>query len=230
MENKYANAEFSMILASSVHDMKNSIGMLLMSLEEMISERTPKEDGHDKRLATLQYEASRINGELIQLLSIYRMQDQCVPVHIEELFVSDMFDDQAARNDMLFQTRNITINLNCEDSLRWFFDGELIGGVIHNVLVNCARYTKDIIELSAEIINNELCITISDNGAGYPKAMLDEPIPLDGSIDFESGNTNLGLYFASKVAALHTQDGKQGYIELSNGGNLGGGQFKLYLP
>lgn len=225
-----ADADFSLILASSVHDMKNSVGMLLASLEEFIAESEPQSDQQGKRLATLQYEASRISGELIQLLSIYRMQGNRLPVHIEEQFISDVLEDQVARNDMLFQTRNLTVNIDCDHDLRWFFDGELIGGVIHNVLVNCARYTKNAIELSATIDNDVLCITVADNGGGYPKMMLEEPVSEDAGVDFQSGSTHLGLYFAGKVAAMHTQNDKKGTIKLENGGKLGGGMFKLYLP
>lgn len=222
--------DFSLILASSVHDMKNSVGMLLASLEEFINEAEVQSDEQGKRLATLQYEASRISGELIQLLSIYRMQDNRLPLHIDEQFVVDVLDDQVARNDMLFQTRNIQIVIDCDPDLHWYFDGELIGGVIHNVLVNCARYTKDTIKLSAAVENDYLCIVVADNGGGYPKMMLEEPLEQDAGVNFQSGSTNLGLFFASEVAAMHTQNDLTGFIKLENGGELGGGMFKLYLP
>ena len=230
MTNGNGAPEFSLILASSVHDMKNSVGMLLASLEEFINEAEAQSDDQNKRLATLQYEASRISGELIQLLSIYRMQDNRLPLHIDEQFVVDVLDDQAARNDMLFQTRDINVITACDNDLHWYFDAELIGGVVHNVLVNCARYTKDTIKISAAVENDYLCIVIADNGGGYPKLMLEEPLVQDAGVNFQSGSTNLGLFFAAEVAAMHTQKDLKGYIQLENGGELGGGMFKLYLP
>jgi signal transduction histidine kinase len=68
--------DFSFVLASSVHDMKNSLGMLLGSLEEIIDESTTDSDAQKHRFSILQYEATRINTELVQLLSIYRFQHQ----------------------------------------------------------------------------------------------------------------------------------------------------------
>ncbi len=222
--------EFSLILASSVHDMKNSVGMLLVSLEEFIHEAETQTPEQSARLATLQYEASRISGELIQLLSIYRMQGNRLPVNIEQHFVHDLFDEQVARNDMLFQTRGIQVEIDCDDNLNGYFDGELVAGVIHNVLVNSARYTKDTIRLNARKEGETLVIAVADDGPGFPKAMLEEPLNDGRGVDFTSGSTNLGLFFAAQVAALHEQKGERGKIALSNGDVLCGGTFRLYLP
>lgn len=222
-------ADFSLVLASSVHDMKNSLGMLLNSLEETIIEMPAKTPAQQQRFATLQYEASRINGELIQLLSLYRMDQESMPVHIEENYVRDMLDEQMARNEPLFISRRINVDCQCSEELVWYYDTELVGGVIHNVLVNCARYTRS--QLRVEVyIDEGLHIKISDNGGGYPNAMLAQPINREGRISFSSGSTNLGLYFAQTVAKLHKVKGVAGYIVLENGGDLGGGVFHLFLP
>ncbi len=222
--------DFSLVLASSVHDMKNSLGMLLNSLEGIITETPPENEEQAKRFAILQYETSRINGELIQLLSIYRMQKNRLPLHVDEHYVIEMFEDQIARNHMLFETRNIAIDLQCGDDMHWYFDNDLVGGVVHNVLINCARYTKTALQVTAEMLDQVLCISIADDGDGYPEAMLGEPVKPSSSDGFSSGSTNLGLFFANEVAKLHCQKGVCGRIELENNGPLGGGVFKLYLP
>ncbi|MDN3640115.1 sensor histidine kinase [Simiduia curdlanivorans] len=221
--------DFSLVLASSVHDMKNSLGMLLNSLEETMQEMPAKTPAQQQRFATLQYEASRINGELIQLLSLYRMDHQAMPIMVEENYVRDMLDEQLARNDALFVSRRLNVDYQCSDDLMWYFDTELVGGVIHNVLVNCARYTRSQLQVVA-YEDNGLHIKISDDGGGYPKLMLDQPVNMKNRVSFESGSTNLGLYFAQTVAALHKTKLACGSISLSNGGDLGGGEFHLYLP
>jgi signal transduction histidine kinase len=45
-----------------------------------------------------------------------------------------------------------------------------------------------------------------------------------------SGSTGLGLYFSARIAERHRRNGVQGRVELANGGALGGGLFRLYLP
>jgi len=222
--------DFSTILASSVHDMKNSIGMLIASVETILEEYTPQNEQQKKHFKTLQYEASRINGELIQLLTLYRNDNGFLPVNIDEQFVADILEDQIARNQLLLDAGNIEFELHCDESLIWYFDADLVGGVIHNVLVNCIRYTDSKVLISATEINGKLCISISDNGPGYPDDMLRDPSNRVEQAQLAEGATHLGLYFAGLIAELHKQDGVHGFIELINDGALGGGEFRLFLP
>ena len=49
-------------------------------------------------------------------------------------------------------------------------------------------------------------------------------------LNFHSGNTGLGLYFADVVAQLHQNKDRFGRIEISNAGINNGGKFAIYLP
>lgn len=222
--------DFSLVLASSVHDMKNSIGMLIASLEAVVEDLPPQDPTQKKRFNTLHYEASRINSELIQLLTIYRMQNEFLPVRIDQHYVIDMLEDQVARNFMLIDTGGITLELQCDEDLNWYYDSDLIGSVVHNIIVNCARYTKSAIQVSANIENELLCVVIEDDGPGYPDHMLMKPSVLIEEATVSQGSTHLGLYFAERIAARHKQKDRHGYISLENGGNLGGGVFKIFVP
>lgn len=224
-----AELDFSMVLASSVHDMKNSLGMLLNSLEEVITETPPQSEGQKRNFSVLKYEASRINSELIQLLTIYRFKEDKLPFHLDENYISDTFEDQIARNDGLFEIRGIELSVDCDPDLAWFYDNELVGNVIHNVLINSSRYAKSKVHLSAAVKEDHLNISIEDDGTGFPDFMLDVVSPEDPS-KLSINNTQLGLFFAGKIAHFHHKGDSRGYIKLENGGKLGGGVFKISLP
>lgn len=230
MEDPENTLDFSFVLASSVHDMKNSLGMLLNSLEVMLEEAPPQNDAQKKYFSVLSYEASRINSELVQLLSLYRMQHEKMLVQVDENFVADMIDDQLARNDILLETRGIDVEVVCDPDLKWYFDGELVGGIVNNILVNCVRYSRARIQIDVAVVEQMLRLSIADDGSGYPQAMLDAPLQENAGVSFSSGSTNLGLLFAHRVVALHRANGRQGHIHLTNGGPLGGGVLSLYLP
>lgn len=230
MDKKTPEIDFSFVLASSVHDMKNSLGMLLNTLGEVMESYPPQNDAHSKSYAVLEYEAARINSELIQLLSLYRLQNEKIHVHIDEYFVIDILNEQIARNHGLLQTRMIQLELDCSESLQGYFDTDLIGGVINNMLVNCARYCKQRLRVAAEQTQQGLCISIEDDGPGYPEDMLSDANQHESRIGFASGRPHLGLLFANKVALMHKTKNRQGSIQLANGGRLGGGCFNLYLP
>lgn len=222
--------DFSLVLASSVHDMKNSLGMLLNSLESMAQEAPPQNEAQKKYYSTLSYEASRINNELVQLLALYRMQHEHFMVQVDEHVVIDVIEDQLARNDMLFETRNVQVEVLCDEALRWYFDCDLIGGIVNNILVNCVRYSRARIQIAVQVVDEMLCLAIADDGHGYPQAMLDAPQLENAGVSFSTGSTNLGLLFAHRVAALHRAHERKGCIHLANNGPLGGGVLSLYLP
>lgn len=221
--------DFSMLLASSVHDIKNSLGMLLSSLDEVIDITTEERPEHRKSYSILRGEASRINNALIYLLGLYRLQNNQLSLNLEEIFIADFLEEQVESQKLLFEVNNIQATIDCDDSLTGYFDENLIAGVVNNILVNCAKYTQDTILLSAKRQGLYLHITITDNGSGYPAHIIDNISNNNRSIDFSSGSTNLGLFFSQQIAAVHHCKGRVGSIELSNTVE-GGGCFKLILP
>lgn len=221
--------DFSFVLASSVHDMKNSLGMLLSTINAMMEKSPPKDEEQAGFFSTLEYEAARINTELVQLLSFYRMDEKSIAVVLDEHYVSDVIDEQVGRNDTLLTSRNINIDVHCDPSLSWYFDRELIEGVLNNLIVNCARYCKNQLRIDVDEQDGFLRIAVSDDGPGYPPSML-QNTSLVQPISFSSGNTRLGLVFTRKVLELHKAYGKQGFLCIANGSALGGGVLTLHLP
>jgi K+-sensing histidine kinase KdpD len=223
-----ADIDFSTVLASSVHDMKNSVSMLIASLQEVLANMPVENQNQAEQINSLQYEASRINNELVQLLSIYRLQQKRLPMNVDQHFVIDVLDDQVARNSPLVESRYVNLQIDCDLNLEAYFDADLIGSVIQNVLVNGCRYTKSQLLLSAKMHDEILCISIADDGEGFPEEMLD--YPNDSAIFSSRQSTQLGLYFASIIAQMHKSTHGVGRIALRNGAPLGGGVFELYIP
>lgn len=225
---KNRNIDFSMVLALTVHDMKNSLGMLLNSLDELRMENENTFDDSSK-FNTLQYEAERIHNDLVQLLGIYRLGENNLSAHIEEHFVPDFLSEQLARHTPLLKGLDIECSIVTED-INGFFDADLLTGVLNNTINNAIRYTKTRIRLTANEQDGYLVIGVEDDGEGYPEHMQHNGTLSFKSLDFNTGSTSLGLFFVSAVADLHSEGERTGYIKLHNGGPLGGGVFELWLP
>ena len=114
--------------------------------------------------------------------------------------------------------------------LMGFFDQELIGSVLANVIANSIRYARSALLVSAREEGGELLLCVNDDGAGYPAQMIEQQGDYILGLNQSSGSTGLGLYFAARIAELHRRDERCGRIELGNGGPLGGGEFRIYLP
>ena len=220
--------DFSMVIASAVHDMKNSLGMLLHSLDELRADLPPELQQSD-RVSTLQYEAERVHGDLVQLLGLYRLQQETLTPHIDDYFVPDFLDEQMARHSPLLKGLGVTWDIQAEP-VNGYFDADLVAGVLNNVINNAIRYTDKGLRVSAREEDGFLVMAIEDDGRGYPESMLAAPDQIHKGLDFSSGSTSLGLYFAGRVARMHRNGERQGRIMLRNGGDLGGGIFELWLP
>ncbi|MCE2028963.1 sensor histidine kinase [Sessilibacter corallicola] len=222
--------DFSLVLASSVHDMKNSLGMLLASLEDVMAKVNSINPECKNDFSILQYEAARINSELVRLLSVYRFQNDRMPINVDEHHVIDLIEDQIAKNQPLLTSRNISIDIDCDDSLTAFFDFELLGGVINDALVNSSRYSRERILIVVRAVDEFTEIAIHDDGDGFPVDML-------GLVDDKTGvnvefseRTHLGLYLAMRIARLHKSSEVCGQVFINNNSLLGGGSFVLSIP
>lgn len=217
-----------MLLASSVHDIKNSLGMLLTTLDEVIDDDN-KDPQQQKNYSVLRGEASRINQTLIHLLGLYRLQHNQMSVKTQQIYVREFLEEQVVSQQLLFDINDIAVSIDCDDELTAYFDEQLIAGIVNNVLVNAAKYTDNAINLCAKSLDRGLKLTISDNGNGYPQSVLDCIDNQQRGINFSSGSTNLGLYFAQQIANIHRCHDTHGTITLSNL-EQGGGCFTLILP
>ncbi|NVK36546.1 MAG: HAMP domain-containing histidine kinase [Gammaproteobacteria bacterium] len=219
--------DFDFLLASCIHDMKNAISLIMNSIDHLNEDC--KKDTR-KHLANLNYEASRLNNDLIHLLGVYRLQKDHLHVVIDEHDIWEIINEQHLKNQPLLQKYNLELTINGEEEEMWYFDPDLVASIINNIIVNTVRYTNSKIQINIKHENDYLCVEICDDGKGYPKEMMQNPGQKSDSIDFRSGSTKLGLYFASQIAEMHKNRDRTGYIELRNGGELGGGIFRLLLP
>ncbi len=221
---------FFNMLNTSVCDMKNSLGLLLLTIDDIRTEMPPQNEKQVKYYSTLQYQASRMNGELIKLLTIHQLEQGNLKVQSDECIVLDTLEEQLALNDPLMKSHNLTVHIECDYDLIWHYDSELIGSVIQSIMINLSQYTSSDLTLCAVKNDKELIITIANDGEGYTEAMLNAPQAFKNGTKLFCNSSNFGLYYAYKVATLHVYEERKGAISLSNSHDLNEGVFTLTLP
>jgi len=222
--------DISMFLASSVHDMKNSISILIGGLEQVLEQVSPASFPAYQDVTHMVYESKRINSNLIQLLTLYKVGQHMYPFDPLPQSISEFTSIIFSQQETLLQSKGITWEMDCDEALYWQFDEALVGGVISHALNNAIHYTKDKIRLAIHKSNEMLELRVEDNGSGFPARMVQEGLDAMHGTDFQGGSTGLGLYFSAMVAKMHHRRGKTGEISLENGGAYNGGCFVLRLP
>lgn len=224
--------DYAMILTSAVHDMKNSLCLVLQSIETMASEleKEQKNNKHSATLADLHYEVLRLNSSLIQVLSLYRDENDQLPLNITECFIADYFQELLVKNQIYSKNHQIETLIEIDPELVWYCDHNLVSYLITDIYINALRYSQGKIKVTASIADNKLTLVIADNGQGYSDSMLKAQSQSMAELGNKQGRTGLGLYFARLIASAHNNKNVRGSIKLANGGELGGGVFTLILP
>jgi signal transduction histidine kinase len=231
MNDREQSLDFKTYLASLTHDMKNSLGMLLNTTDEILSRCSSPACPSQALLTGLQYESRRLNGNLIQLLTLYKMEQSQLALNIDHHRLLDFIEEIIVYNQPQLQSKGIGLEVSCPDDLYGFFDLDLIASVLNNIINNAFKYTRDTINIFIEK-NTEgyLVIEIRDNGEGYPEYLLhrNPDTPLKNT--FIPGGTGLGLYFAHSILKLHKNKDRAGYFLIRNSETSPGGRFTLFLP
>lgn len=222
--------DFSTVLGSAVHDMKNSLCLLLQSIENLGTSITDPNVTTREHLASAHYEAARLNTGLVQLLSLYRAGLDNLPLNIDEHYIDEVADELRATNESYLNHKNMRLEVEHSADLVWYLDADLIAILLNDVLINAMRYSNERIKLSIFEEEQYLVVKIEDDGPGYPQAMLDANDLKMQHFDISQGRTGLGLFFARLIAEAHTNGERKGSIRLENGGSFGGSVFELKLP
>ena len=233
--------ELLMFLASTVHDMKNSISVLSGTLENLIAAAAPPsvpaapDQPQYEQLGQMLYQTRRLNDNLIQLLALYKeVGKPGYPFDPAAHRVSELVDQVKGQARILLQSRGVTLDVDFPADAIWTFDEDLIIGVLVHAINNAIRYTRDRIGLTVKIDGDYLELRVEDNGGGFPPAILEAGADAMktgvNKVNFLSNSSGLGLYFSSEVAKMHKHRQRHGGIALENGGALGGGSFILRLP
>ncbi|MHA4869261.1 sensor histidine kinase [Duganella sp. PWIR1] len=227
--------ELFMFLASTVHDMKNSISVLSGTLENLISAHPSSSDPQYGQMSHMLYQTKRLNDNLIQLLALYKdVGKPGYPFDPAPRSVRELVEQVSGQARTLLQSRGITLDVEFPQHAIWTLDEDLVIGVLVHAINNAIRYTRDRVRLAISVDGDYLELRVEDNGSGFPAALLEAGIsamdPQRAHIDFLSNSSGLGLYFSSEVAKMHKHRQRQGGIVLENGGTLGGGCFVLRLP
>jgi signal transduction histidine kinase len=222
--------DFSTVLGAAVHDMKNSLGLLRQTIEELSKTISQENSKAKVFLAIAHYESARLNTGVVQLLSLYRAELENLPINVDECFVEVLLEELVANNESYIQHKNKRLTVEQEDGLSWFIDADLVQLLLNDMLVNATRYSENAISLKCFKADGFLVFEIEDDGPGYPDNMLQATKSEMPDFDISQGRTGLGLFFARMIALAHSNANRLGIIELENNGSLGGSVFRLKLP
>ena len=131
-----AELDLETLLASSLHDIKNALGLLLGNLEQLQTDGIGATSAGNSNLSRLRLGGEQIRMNLVQLLALYRLKSDDQLIDIQEHNLLDFIEECIAPFEEAFAEKGVSLELDCDETAHWYFDADLIGVVIANVLHN----------------------------------------------------------------------------------------------
>lgn len=202
------NKKLKEFVAIVVHDIRNPIGSII-SLADLISE-----DPSDAKeiIPSIQRSANKSLKLVNDILQISAIESGKIQIVKEEMDVKELFDDIVKELDILAKSKGIKLFHNLESSIYIIADYYRLNQVLQNLISNSIKFCKEDgeIQIIADFKDNNVTISVSDNGIGMPKEMIKslfnktENVSRSGTAG-ESG-TGYGLPLVYELVKLHDSE------------------------
>ena len=218
-------------LATLAHELRNPLAPMSNMLEVL-----KRADGDTEILKRAHETIERQLGQMVRLvddlLDLNRITHDRLELRRSEVELSSVIQQavEVARPLVDAAGHNLIVDLPAEP-IYLNADRARLAQMFGNLLNNSSKYTRPngTISLSAKRIDNEVAVTVKDNGAGIPRDKLDSIfdmfMQIDRTADRAQGGLGIGLTLVKRLAEMHG-----GSIEAKSAGEGQGSEFVVRLP
>lgn len=214
------------LLSALSHDLRTPLAVVYGLADTLASLPDLTPQGLEMA-ASLRQESQRINAMVNNLLDMARLQSGAVRLRREWLPVDEVLGAALRSLHSVLAGHRVQTRMASELPLVEI-DAVLIERVLANLLENAAKYTPQgsLIEVSAELKEGELRLTVADDGPGLPVGREEALFEKFTRAKNESSTPGVGLGLAICRSILAAHGGRI-WAERSA---LGGAAFVLTLP
>jgi K+-sensing histidine kinase KdpD len=210
------------LYAALIHELKNNLGMLSMTLDGIPMQNEPQ---HDDTVDAARLLCQGVIDRLQQALLIYKANTKQLHPTIDAYSPHDLVHEVKERAAALARNRlRVEATLSPDVPAIWFFDRDLIEMALINAIQNSLVYARSAIRIEANMLEGGLAVSVRDDSDGYPEHILTS---VATNTPYRSTGTGLGLQFAKLIAQTHDNQGRLGELRLYNDQ---GAVFCLLLP
>jgi len=197
-------------VSDASHELRTPISIIKGYIN--ILDRWGKEDKEIKEEAveSIKSEIQSMNDLIESLLFLARGDLAEIETSYERFYFNNVVEEIIKENKIL--DKDINYKYIEKDRVEIYADKLLIKQLLRIFIENSRKYTGDggNIVIESEEIENNIKITIKDDGKGIPKKdiphIFDRFYKIDKSRSDEKGSSGLGLSIAMKIVELHNGD------------------------
>jgi two-component system sensor histidine kinase KdpD len=215
------------LLAALSHDLRTPL-TVLVGLAESLAFTPPKLSGAQLETAeAIQDEARRMSTLVSNLLDMARIESGEVKLNLQWQPLEEVVGAALEAARSMLQRHTVVVQLP-RDLPLVKFDAVLIERVLVNLLENVSKYTPSgtTVTLSAQVIGDQLSVSVADNGPGLPVGREEAVFQKFTRGERESSTPGVGLGLAICRAIIESHQGKISASRRSGGGAI----FTFTLP
>lgn len=197
-------------LAVVSHDLKNPLGSISMSAELIKTSLSAKDLDEIqilKYLEIIERNAASMHRMISDLLDIERMANGKLDLKMESCDVASLLAECKDLFSPIVAKKSFTLEVEAsEDSFVTLADHDRIFQVLSNLIGNALKFTPEggRINLSAQLKNKMIEISVADNGPGIPEEkrakIFDRFTQLEGN---DRRGLGLGLFISKWIIEAH---------------------------
>ncbi len=215
------------LLAALSHDLRTPLTVLVGLAESLTLTKPPLSPAQFESAEAIQDEARRMSTLVSNLLDMARIESGEVKLNLQWQPLEEVVGAALNATQGMLKQHLVEVHLPRELPLV-HIDALLIERVLVNLLENASKYTPpgSKIMLSAEVVADQLSVSVSDNGPGLPAGREEAVFQKFTRGDRESATPGVGLGLAICRAIVESHQGK--IVAAHRPG--GGARFNFTLP
>ncbi|SFD23733.1 sensor histidine kinase [Clostridium uliginosum] len=164
-------------------------------------------DALEKSIYAIKLEATNMANLIEKLLFLAKGDSGTELIEKKEFYLNKLIDEVVKETRIIEQNQIISSDKN--DTIRVFADYKMIKQMLRIFIDNSMKFTQEHgkIDISSEVQNKIVKITVSDTGIGIPKDEIENIFNrfyiVDKSRSKEKGGTGLGLSIAKWISDMH---------------------------
>jgi signal transduction histidine kinase len=205
------NEEKNRFLSIAAHDLRNPLTTIYTAADLITEELKDKTSAETKEFLEMIKQSSKfMRGLIEELLDVSIIDSGKLSIHLEAVNITDLIRNNVALNRVIAGRKQITVEYHTEINLPIIqLDRKKIEQALNNLISNAIKYSfpRSKVEIRSKCVNNNLLISVSDEGQGIPPAEMNKLFkPFSRtSTKATSGesSTGLGLVIVRKSVEAH---------------------------
>jgi signal transduction histidine kinase len=194
-------------IADASHELRTPTAVVISGLEVVLNNKKLDFPLAKKTLENTLEEMRELSELSNNLLDLSKYNLPGSHIKYELIRIDEKIGRVAEKNKSLAKIKDIKIETNIEGPATISGNRIELARVFYNILDNAIKYTNysGLIKMSGEIKLNKYLITISDNGSGIPKNIIDKIFDpfFRGEGARNTSGAGLGLSLSKKIIESH---------------------------